>query len=91
MIVSIGFGNLVSAERVIAVVSPDAAPVRRLVQNARERERCVDATSGRKTKSVLVMDPDYIVLSALAPETLARRFQGNGQAGETEETGGQEA
>ena len=73
-LINIGFGNLVSAEKITAVVSPDGAPVRRLVQNAKERQRCVDATQGRRTKSVLVMDTDYIVLSALVPDTIARRY-----------------
>ena len=72
--INIGFGNLVNAAKIIAVVSPDAAPVRRLIQNAKEKQSCVDATQGRKTKAVLVMEPDMIVLSALVPDTIARRI-----------------
>ena len=66
--VNIGFGNLVSADRLIALVSPDSAPVKRLVQEARDRGMLIDATFGRKTASVLVMDSDHVVLSALAAE-----------------------
>ena len=73
-LVNIGFGNLIQGERLLAIVSPDAAPVRRLVTAARENGRCIDATQGRKTKSVLVMDTDAIVLSALTSDTIARRF-----------------
>ena len=69
--VNIGFGNLVSADRLIALVSPDSAPVKRLVQEARDRGMLIDATFGRKTASVLVMDSDHVVLSALAAERLA--------------------
>ena len=71
--VNIGFGNLVSADRLIALVSPDSAPVKRLVQEARERGMLIDASCGRKTKAVLVMDTDHVVLSGLAPETIAHR------------------
>ena len=73
-LINIGFGNMIQAQRLLAVVNPDAAPVRRLVNAARESGRCVDATQGRKTKSVLVMDTDTIVLSALTSDTIARRF-----------------
>ena len=73
-LINIGFGNLVNAARLVALVSPDAAPVKRLVIAAREAKRCVDATQGRKTKAVLIMDDDHIVLSALVPETIAKRI-----------------
>ena len=73
-LVNIGFGNMVQAGKVVAIVSPDAAPVKRLIQGAREEHRCIDATQGRKTKAVLVMDQNFIVLSALVPETIAKRF-----------------
>ena len=73
-LVNIGFGNLIHADRLLAVVNPDAAPVRRLVSAARENGKCIDATQGRKTKSVLVMDTNEIVLSALTSDTIARRF-----------------
>lgn len=74
-LINIGFGNLVNADRVIAIVAPDSAPAKRLAQKARQEERAVDATQGRKTRSVIVMDQGSVVLSALAPDTLAGRFQ----------------
>ena len=73
-LVNIGFGSLISAERLIAVVSPDSAPVKRLVQESRDRGMLIDATYGRKTASVLIMDSDHVVLSALAAERLAPRL-----------------
>ena len=72
--INIGFGNLVSAQRLIAVVSPDSAPVKRLVQESRDRGMLIDATYGRKTASELIMDSDHVVLSALAAERLAPRL-----------------
>ena len=72
--INIGFGNLVSVQRLIAVVSPDSAPVKRLVQESRDRGILIDATYGRKTASVLIMDSDHVVLSALAAERLAPRL-----------------
>ena len=72
--INIGFGNLVSVQRLIAVVSPDSAPVKRLVQESRDRGMLIDATYGRKTASVLSMDSDHVVLSALAAERLAPRL-----------------
>ena len=74
-LVNIGFGNLVSAERVLAVVSPDSAPVKRLVQEAKERTMLIDASFGRKTRAVLMMDTDHVILSAITPEAIARRLQ----------------
>lgn len=73
-LLNIGFGNVVNMDKVVAVVSPDAAPIKRLVQAAKESGRAVDATQGRKTKAVLVTDGDMLVLSALQPETIAKRF-----------------
>ena len=72
--INIGFGNLISAQRLIAVVSPDSAPVKRLVQESRDRGMLIDATYGCKTASVLIMDSDHVVLSALAAERLAPRL-----------------
>ena len=72
--INIGFGNLVSVQRLIAVVSPDSAPVKRLGQESRDRGMLIDATYGRKTASVLIMDSDHVVLSALAAERLAPRL-----------------
>jgi regulator of extracellular matrix RemA (YlzA/DUF370 family) len=72
-LIHIGFGNIVNADKVISIVSPDAAPVKRMVQKAREDGSCVDATQGRKTKAVLVMENGMVVLSALLPETIGQR------------------
>ena len=75
-LVNIGFGNMVSADRVIAIVGPESAPIKRIVQDSRERGALIDATCGRKTRTVLIMDSDHIVLSALQPETVAGRLGG---------------
>lgn len=71
----IGFGNLVSGSRIIAVVSPDSSPVKRLIQDARDRSVLIDATSGRKTRAVLVMDSDHLVLSALSVEEIDKALR----------------
>ena len=81
-LVSIGFGNLVSAERIVAIVSPDSAPIKRMIQEVRERGLLIDASFGRSTRSVLTMDSGNVVLSALAPEILEAR------CAETEDKGG---
>ncbi|HIY59265.1 MAG TPA: DUF370 domain-containing protein [Candidatus Eisenbergiella pullistercoris] len=73
--IHVGFGNIVNTDKVIAVVSPDSAPVKRMVQTAKETGTAVDATQGRKTKAVLVMENGQLVLSALLPETIANRAQ----------------
>ena len=73
MLIHIGFGNIVNTSKIIAIVSPDSAPVKRMVQSARERGTAIYATQGRKTKSVLVMENSQVVLSALLPETIAGR------------------
>lgn len=73
-LVNIGFGNLVNAQKVAAVVNPDAAPVKRLVQSAKEQQKVIDATQGRRTKSVIVLETEQIILSAVQPDTIARRF-----------------
>lgn len=75
-LIHIGFGNIVNTSKIIAIVCPDSAPVKRLVQKAKESGTVIDATQGRKTKSVLVMESSQIVLSALLPETIAGRAQG---------------
>lgn len=74
-LIHIGFGNIVNTDKILAIVSPDSAPIKRLVQNAKEEGRVIDATQGRKTKAVLVMEQYQIVLSALLPETIAGRAQ----------------
>ena len=75
-LINIGFGNMVSAGRLIAIVSPDSAPIKRMVQEARDRGVLIDATYGRRTRAVLIMDNDHLVLSALQPETIAGRAGG---------------
>ncbi len=83
-LINIGFGSMVSAEKVVAVVSPDSAPIKRMVQDAKETGVLIDATFGRKTKAVLVMDSGNVVLSAILPETVAGRFNGSPAAEEAE-------
>ena len=73
-LVNIGFGNIVAADRLIAIVSPESAPIRRLIQEAREDGRLVDGTCGRRTRAVGVMDSGHVVLSAIQPETVANRL-----------------
>ena len=87
-LVNIGFGSLISVERLIAVVAPDSAPVKRLLQEARDRGMLIDATYGRRTRAVLVMDNDHVILSAIQPETVAGRLNNakeSGQEGEMNE------
>ena len=72
-LLNIGFGNMVSANRVMAIISPESAPIKRMVQDARDKGLLIDATYGRKTRAVLVMDSGQIVLSAIQPETVAHR------------------
>jgi regulator of extracellular matrix RemA (YlzA/DUF370 family) len=71
-LINIGFGNMVSAERMLAIVSPDSAPIKRLIQESRERGMLVDATYGRKTASVFIMDSDHVILSAIPAEKITR-------------------
>ena len=73
-LINIGFGSMVSASRVLAVVAPDSAPIKRVVQDARDRGMLIDASYGRKTKAVIVMDTDHVILSAIAPETISARW-----------------
>ena len=78
-LIHIGFGNIVNAGKIIAIVSPDSAPVKRMVERAREDGSAIDATQGRKTKAVLVMENSQLVLSALLPETIGQREQAEGK------------
>ncbi len=88
MLVNIGFGNVVSARRVIAVVGPGSLPIKKMREEAKGRGKLIDATEGRKTRSILVTDSDHVVLSALAVETVAQRvtnpLAGAGEPGDTE-------
>lgn len=74
LLVNIGFGNFLSAERIIAIVSPESAPIKRNVQEARERGSLIDATYGRRTRAVVIMDSGHIILSSVQPETVAHRL-----------------
>ncbi len=82
--INIGYGNMVSADRIVTVISPDSAPIKRLIQEARDDGRAIDATYGRKTRAVIVMDSGHIVLSSLITDTLASRINENGRADEDE-------
>ena len=84
-LINIGFGNMVSAARLVAIVSPDSAPIKRMVQDARERGMLVDATYGRKSRAVLITDSDHIVLSAIQPETIAGRVTSGGDEEDEED------
>ena len=85
-LVNIGFGSLVAANRVLAVVAPDSAPIKRVIQEARDRAMLVDASYGRKTKAVILMDTDHVILSALTPEVLHARWEQRQEQSEEEET-----
>ena len=73
-LINIGFGNIVSANRIIAIVSPESAPIKRIITEAREKGQLIDATYGRRTRAVIITDSSHIVLSAIQPETVAHRF-----------------
>ena len=74
-LINIGFGSMIAARRVLAMVEPDSAPIKRVVQEARDRGMLIDASYGRKTQAVILMDTDHVILSALTPETLASRWE----------------
>ena len=73
-LINIGFGNIVSANRVIAMVSPESAPIKRVMQDTRDRGQLVDATYGRRTRAVIIMDSGHVILSAVQPDTMSHRF-----------------
>lgn len=75
-LINIGFGNIVAANRIIAIVSPESAPIKRIIQDARDRGMLIDATYGRRTRAVVMTDSDHIILSAVQPETVAHRLTG---------------
>ena len=84
-LINIGFGNFVTANRVITVVSPESAPIKRIVQEARESGMLVDATYGRRTRAVIVTDSDHVILSAIQPETVSHRLEDREEGEENEE------
>jgi extracellular matrix regulatory protein A len=76
-LINIGFGNIVSANRIISIVSPESAPIKRVITDARNNQKLVDATYGRRTRAVIITDSDHVILSAVQPETVAQRFVTN--------------
>ena len=86
-LINIGFGNMVSTDKVVAVVSPESAPIKRIVQEAKEKGTLIDATFGRRTKAVIITDCDSVVLSAILPETVACRFNEKEDNASGEENG----
>ncbi|MEL6441684.1 MAG: DUF370 domain-containing protein [Cyanobacteria bacterium J06621_8] len=82
-LINIGFGNIVSANRIIAIVSPESAPIKRIITEAREKSLLIDATYGRRTRAVIIMDSSHVVLSAIQPETVAHRFVVNKEGKES--------
>ena len=83
-LINIGYGNMISASRIVTIVSPDSAPIKRLIQEAKDDGRAVDATYGRKTRAVIVMDSGHVILSSLITDTLAARINGTGGQEEDE-------
>ena len=82
-LLNIGFGNVVNTDKIVSIITPDSAPAKRLIQKAKEEDRIVDATQGRRTRGFILVDGNKVILSALQPDTLAGRF--NGRENETEE------
>ena len=79
-LINIGFGSMIAASRLLAIVAPDSAPIKRVIQEARDRAMLVDASYGRKTKAVILMDTDHVILSAIAPETIYARWMDKQEA-----------
>ena len=90
-LINIGFGNMVSAGRLVAIVSPESAPIKRIIQDARERGSLVDATYGRRTRAVIITDSDHVILSAVQPETVANRLVDDEDDEEEEESSPEQA
>ena len=84
-LINIGFGSMIMDERLLAVLEPDSAPIKRVIQEARDRAMLIDASYGRKTKSVLLMDTDHVILSAIQPETIANRLADKPDADDEED------
>ena len=74
-LINIGFGNIVNANRIVSIVNPDAAPIKRIIQEAKDSKMAVDATSGRRTRAVIITDSEHVILSSLQPETIASRLE----------------
>ncbi|MEN1759500.1 extracellular matrix/biofilm regulator RemA [Anoxynatronum sibiricum] len=86
-LINIGFGNIVSVNRIVAIVSPESAPIKRMIQEAREQGALIDATYGRRTRAVIVTDSDHIILSAVQPETVAHRLHARNDTKEEKDDG----
>ncbi|WP_050697940.1 MULTISPECIES: extracellular matrix/biofilm regulator RemA [Eubacteriales] len=84
-LINIGFGNMVSANRLVAIVSPESAPIKRIIQDAKEKGTLIDATYGRRTRAVIVTDSDHVILSAVQPETVANRLNDHDELDDEEE------
>ena len=85
-LINIGFGNIVSAERIISIISPESAPIKRIVQDAKEKGNLIDATHGRRTRAVIFTDSDHVILSALKTETVTARLNGQIEQDDEDET-----
>lgn len=85
LLINIGYGNIVNVNKIVGIISPEAAPIKRMVQNAKDSGTAIDATCGRKTKAVIVMENGYLMLSALLPETIANRVNNENIKGEDNE------
>lgn len=83
--INVGFGNMVAAERIVALASPDSAPIKRLVQDAKDDGRAIDVTCGRRTRSVIITDSEHVILSAIQTETISNRLDNNGVESDVED------
>lgn len=83
--INIGFGNMVASDRVVALVSPDSAPIKRLIQDSKDAGRVIDVTCGRRTRAVIITDSEHVVLSAIQSETIANRLDGRSEVDDDEE------
>lgn len=83
-LLNVGFGNMVSIDRILVIATPESAPIKRIIQEGKDRGMCIDCTYGRRTKSVIVTDTDHVILSALQSETLGKRLRGEAVTGEEE-------
>ena len=83
--INIGFGNMVASDRIVTVVSPESAPIKRIVQDAKESARVIDVSCGRRTKAVIITDSEHVILSAISPETIVGRLEGSAESDENEE------
>lgn len=84
-LINVGFGNIVAANRIVAIVSPESAPIKRIIQESRDRGTLIDATYGRRTRAVIIADSDHVILSAVQPETVAHRLSSKEPTSESED------